>query len=170
MTPRLALPCATLIFAVASLAPAGAVAAAPGAHGARTVPVAPAHGPRHRPGYPSHGHGHRHFGHSHHWWGVYWAAPFLWGGYYLGYPYPWAYWGPRYGWYSDRPAWTEPVEAGAIVPSEAAAAPSTQVDATAPGAPTQRPLYLNYCPSAGAYYPKVSSCPEGWTMRQPEYR
>ena len=31
-----------------------------------------------------------------------------------------------------------------------------------PGAPTQGPLYMNYCESAKAYYPKVTSCPEGW--------
>jgi hypothetical protein len=30
------------------------------------------------------------------------------------------------------------------------------------GSPTQGPLYMNYCESAKAYFPKVNSCPEGW--------
>jgi len=30
------------------------------------------------------------------------------------------------------------------------------------GAPTQAPAYMNYCDSSKAYYPKVTSCPEGW--------
>ena len=36
-----------------------------------------------------------------------------------------------------------------------------------PGAPGQAPLYMNYCESAKAYYPKVASCPEGWKFIQP---
>ena len=33
---------------------------------------------------------------------------------------------------------------------------------TQPGAPTQAPAYMNYCESAKAYFPKVTTCPEGW--------
>ncbi|HET9577891.1 MAG TPA: hypothetical protein VFP44_08700 [Usitatibacter sp.] len=36
-----------------------------------------------------------------------------------------------------------------------------------PGSPTQGPLYMNYCESARAYYPKVTSCPEGWRFVAP---
>ena len=38
---------------------------------------------------------------------------------------------------------------------------STQVQ-PGPGAPTQAPAYMNYRESAKAYYPKITSCPEGW--------
>jgi len=34
-------------------------------------------------------------------------------------------------------------------------------------APRTGPLYLNYCDSAKAYYPKVTSCPEGWKFIEP---
>jgi hypothetical protein len=40
-------------------------------------------------------------------------------------------------------------------------APTTEVPRSE-GAPSQAPAYMNYCESANAYYPKVTSCPEGW--------
>ncbi len=45
-------------------------------------------------------------------------------------------------------------------------APTTQV-VPGPGAPNQGPLYMNYCESAKAYYPKVTTCPEGWKFIAP---
>jgi len=35
------------------------------------------------------------------------------------------------------------------------------------GAPSQGPLYMNYCASAKAYFPKVTHCPEGWKFITP---
>ena len=35
------------------------------------------------------------------------------------------------------------------------------------GVPTQGPLYMNYCGSAKAYFPKVTTCPEGWKFVKP---
>lgn len=51
--------------------------------------------------------------------------------------------------------------------------PTTEVPPPAPGedgGPTQRPLHLNYCHSAGAWFPNVRSCPGGWRLVLPEYR
>jgi hypothetical protein len=50
--------------------------------------------------------------------------------------------------------------------------PTTQVPPPAPGedgGPTQRPLHLNYCDSARAWFPHVRSCPGGWRLILPEY-
>jgi len=47
---------------------------------------------------------------------------------------------------------------GAMAPMD----DGTDVAPYSPGAPTQGPTYMNYCDSARAYYPKVTSCPEGW--------
>jgi len=33
--------------------------------------------------------------------------------------------------------------------------------------PQQGPLYMNYCESARAYFPKVTTCPEGWKLSNP---
>lgn len=46
-------------------------------------------------------------------------------------------------------------------PAGAAPQPRTE------GAPASPPLYMNYCESSKAYYPKVTSCPEGWRFQQP---
>jgi hypothetical protein len=35
------------------------------------------------------------------------------------------------------------------------------------GSPERGPLYMNFCESANAYYPKVTSCPEGWKFQPP---
>jgi len=51
--------------------------------------------------------------------------------------------------------------------------PTTELPPPAPGedgGPTQRPLHLNYCDSAGAWFPHVRSCPGGWRLVLPEYR
>jgi len=88
--------------------------------------------------------------------GFYFGAPWVWGPWYWwGYPYD-TYYAP----YATYPAAAAPVESypeGAMQP-----APSTEVDPNAPGAPTQAPAYMNYCVSAKAYFPKVTTCPEGW--------
>jgi hypothetical protein len=105
-------------------------------------------------------------------WGLY--DPYGYGGWGWGYGAP--YYGyPAYGYsypgggfpcapyeecYRDQVARSEPTP------------PTTEVPPPAPGAngtPTQRPLHLNYCDSARAWFPHVRSCPEGWRMVRPEY-
>lgn len=110
-------------------------------------------------------------------WGIYLGSPF-WaypygdpGGYAYSwsYPYPYGYYyPPRYSYpysrdyyYANPPAAYVPVR-----PREADLGPAPRV-APGPGAPTQAPLYRNYCPSAQAYYPKVAQCPEGWKFIEP---
>jgi hypothetical protein len=113
----------------------------------------------------SHGGGHygggHHGGHGHSYWygGYYWpyyawaAAPLWYGSYYWGSPY----WD---GYYPSGPvAYREPYPMS-VAPNEFEVS-STEVQ-RAPGAPTQAPAYRNYCESAKAYYPKVTTCPEGW--------
>lgn len=87
-------------------------------------------------------------------------------------------WGPwYYGLYSSWPyydAWyPSPYYGPAPYPYAVADAgpppPTTEVPPFAQGAPTQRPLYLNFCESAKAYYPKVTTCPEGWRLATPSY-
>jgi hypothetical protein len=97
------------------------------------------------------------------------------------------YWGPRYGFYFGAPIllgsyWGSPwwddyyypyyprstvVYRERIVEPYPASYPEYEVSSTeivprAEGAPTQAPAYRNYCESAKAYYPKVTTCPEGW--------
>lgn len=53
------------------------------------------------------------------------------------------------------------------------AAPTTEVAPAAAGAeggPTERPLHLNYCDAAKAWFPHVRTCPEGWRLVRPDYR
>lgn len=93
--------------------------------------------------------------------GVYLAAPWLIGGwgwpyYYDNYYYPgntviYRDVGPYPQSYPDQP--------GELIPS-------TQVP-QGEGAPSQGPLYMNYCESAKAYFPKVTTCPEGWRLATP---
>jgi hypothetical protein len=89
--------------------------------------------------------------------GLYVGAPLLWPGYWGYYPYDYYY--PRTV-VVDRIV--EPYPAsypdGAMAPMDDAPA----VAPYGPGAPSQAPTYMNYCDSARAYYPKVTSCPEGW--------
>jgi hypothetical protein len=115
----------------------------------------------HRSGTWSGGHwsgGHHWVGHPRHRWhgGVsfYFGVPLFWPAYYWGWPY----------YYYDYPRTVIYREVERIPEGEIA--PSTEVQ-PAPGAPAQGPLYMNYCESAKAYYPKVTSCPEGWKFVEP---
>ena len=85
--------------------------------------------------------------------GVFVGAPLFWWGW-PGYYDPYYYYGPPPVVYRDVvPAYPD----GQMAP-----APQTEMAVPGPGAPSQGPLYMNYCESARAYYPKVASCPEGW--------
>ena len=113
----------------------------------------------HSPGHWSGG-GHRggHWGGGYRWgprFGFYLGAPVLFGAYAWGYPYDYYY--PRTV-IVDRVLERYPASYPQGVMESA---PTTEVPMT-PGAPTQGPAYMNYCDSAKAYYPKVTSCPEGW--------
>jgi len=115
-----------------------------------------------------HGGGHGgywHGGHSHGgyyggwWWGwpVAWSAAYWWG-----YPY-WGYGYPYYGYYGYPYSYDYgyPYDGAGYGAPAYQDAPTTEV-VPGPGAPQQAPAYMNYCDSAKAYYPKVTSCPEGW--------
>ena len=87
--------------------------------------------------------------------GLYVGAPFLFAPWYYGYPYDYYY--PRSTViYRDVEPYPEPYPEGYMSP------PSTEVAPPAVGAPQQAPAYRNYCESAKAYFPKVTTCPEGW--------
>jgi hypothetical protein len=89
--------------------------------------------------------------------GFYFGAPWVWGPWYWGgYPYDYYYQGYAYPTYPADPG------PGAYPEGTIQTPPTTQVDPNAPGAPTQAPAYMNYCVSAKAYFPKVTTCPEGW--------
>jgi hypothetical protein len=99
---------------------------------------------------------HRHRWHGH--WGLYFGFPIAWSAWHWGwpaydpffYPYPRAY------------VYREVERLPEMGPAE-----TTEISPQAEGAPTQGPLYMNYCESAKAYFPKVTSCPEGWKMTTP---
>lgn len=106
-------------------------------------------------------------------WGLGWGVPLglaWYGSAAWGYPYSPAYaYGPAYpayGYacaYGDdcwRAAQAEPTPETTVVPPPA---PGEE------GGPTQRPLHLNYCDSAKAWFPHVRSCPGGWRLIRPEY-
>ena len=83
--------------------------------------------------------------------------------YYPYYPNRYPYYGyrPYYGYPYYGPQYYAPdYGSGMVYPSEQQ--PETTNVNPGPGAPTQEPAYRNYCESAKAYYPKVTSCPEGW--------
>ena len=77
------------------------------------------------------------------------------------------YWGSPYYW--DYPRETvvyrevirEPAE------GEVRDAPSGSPEPRSEPAPSSGPLYMNYCESAKAFYPKVRNCPEGWKFITP---
>ena len=102
-------------------------------------------------------HGHRHGWHGPRL-GLYIGAPLLFGPYYWGHPWYDSYYGPRvvYREVIREPEYVEVDREPAV-----REAPRTE------GAPTQGPAYMNYCASAKAYYPKVTSCPEGWKFLTP---
>ena len=118
-----------------------------------------ARGGGHSPGHWTGG-GHRgsHWGGGYRWgprFGFYFGAPVLFGAYAWGYPYDYYY--PRTV-IVDRVLERYPASYPQGVMESA---PTTEVPMTQ-GAPAQGPSYMNYCDSAKAYYPKVTSCPEGW--------
>ena len=102
-------------------------------------------------------------GHGGHWgghWygprvGLYIGAPILWSPWYWGYPYDYYY--PRTVIYRGVERYPASYPDGYLEPAPS----STEVPRTE-GAPTRAPAYMNYCESAKAYFPKVTSCPEGW--------
>ncbi|HEX4333076.1 MAG TPA: hypothetical protein VH040_13115 [Usitatibacter sp.] len=86
------------------------------------------------------------------WWG--WPLAFgPW--YWWGYPYDY-YYGSYY--YPSYPAGDQYPQG--VMPPDAQSESAPPVGA--PGTPTQGPTYMNYCESAKAYFPKVTTCPEGW--------
>lgn len=116
-------------------------------------------------GWSGRGHGHyggRHWHGGHRWhgpsFGFYIGAPLLLGSYYWNDP-----------WYWDRPAvvYREVIREpeGFETEREPEAAPADVPGGE--GAPAQGPLYMNYCASAKAYFPKVTKCPEGWKFISP---
>lgn len=145
--------------------------------------AAPSHGVSHGT-YRGGGGGHYHGGYYRpgYWgwgWGLAIGLPWA----YYGWYDPW-YWGyPRYyarapydacaqddDCWSERRALSEPPAPTTQVPPSGAIAPAPVAPAgAAEGAPTQRPLHLNYCDAAKAYYPAVTSCPSGWRMTGPAY-
>jgi hypothetical protein len=160
-----------LVAAFAAIGLAAAVPAAAQRHGGG------GHGGGH--GYGGHGGhwgGHYYGGHGGHYggwggWSFYLGVPFYWPSYYYGYPYyysypSYAYANPYYApppYYGYSYSYPEPYS---VVPQEEDLGPTTQVQ-PGPGSPSQGPLYMNYCESAKAYYPKVTQCPEGWKFIAP---
>jgi hypothetical protein len=121
------------------------------------------HGGGHWNGNRGHWGGHGHHYRGGRYWGpsVYWGWPLgLSAAWYWGWPYYDSFYYPRAVYYVDR--YAAPYPEGMLEP-----APATAEVPSAPGAPTQGPLYMNYCESAKAYYPKVASCPEGWKFIAP---
>jgi hypothetical protein len=184
-------------LAVAGLLGAAEIPAAPASrsHGISVSgPRHPGAAPSHRGNFrPSHPGSHRpspgtHWNRGHwnnsHWgwglglgigvpWALGWYDPFwgpAWGHAYSYYP-PYAY-GPVYRGYGyaceqDEDCWRERQS------RSEPAAPTTEVAPAAPGeegGPTQRPLHLNYCDSAKAWFPHVRTCPGGWRLVLPDYR
>jgi hypothetical protein len=107
------------------------------------------------------GHWSGHRGHwGGHWYGprlgLYIGAPLLFGSYYWGYP-----------WYYDEPRviYREVIREPEVIETDPEPA-STELP-RGEGSPSQGPLYMNYCASAKAYFPKVTRCPEGWKFITP---
>jgi hypothetical protein len=111
--------------------------------------------------------------------GRYYGAPYY-GGYYGGWGWGWAglglglaltspYWAgyPGYGYgYSVAPAYVDPAYSQGQLQPSVPPPPTTQVpQGPVADAPTQRPLYLNYCAAVSAFYPQIQSCPSGWVFR-----
>ena len=125
----------------------------------------------HSGGHFSGGHfGGGHFvGHGGHFFGprfsFFLGVPLLWGPYYWGAPYYAPYYSPYYDGYYGYPDAPAVYQEREVVPYETE--PATTQARPGPGAPSQGPLYMNYCASAKAYYPKVTQCPEGWKFIEP---
>ena len=140
---------------VAALAAAGMAASfdapAQQKHGFRGHHGGGHHGGRH--------HGGRHHGHGH------WHGPRI--GLAIGLPLAFG-WG--YGYYNDPWFYGPPVvyrEREVIREVEPSPEPASTEIPRGEGAPAQGPLYMNYCESSRAYFPKVTRCPEGWKFISP---
>ena len=139
-----------------------AAVAAAGLGAAFDVPAQEQHGFRGGHGGRHHG-GHWRGGHGH------WYGPRI--GLAIGVPFAlgWGWgWGP--GWYGDPYYYGPPVvyrEREVIREVEPEREPATTELPRGEGSPTQGPLYMNYCASAKAYFPKVTQCPEGWKFIAP---
>lgn len=119
-------------------------------------------GGRHGAYYGGHPGGYRH-GHWHGGLSFHYGVP-IWGPWYYGLYSSWPYYD---AWYPSP--YYGPAPYPYAVADAGPPPPTTAVPPIAEGAPTQRPLYLNYCESAKAYYPKVTTCPEGWRLATPGY-
>jgi hypothetical protein len=97
------------------------------------------------------------------WGGRYWAPRI---GFYVGAPLLWSswYWGWPYDYYGY--GYPRTVVVDRVIEREGVMEPSADAR-PGPGAPAQAPLYMNYCESAKAYYPKVTTCSEGWKFIAP---
>jgi hypothetical protein len=128
--------------------------------------------------YGGHGHGASHWGWG---WGLALGVPWA-----LGFYDPWYRNYPQYGYgtyYAPGPHATCEPNSDCWIERQSQAeppAPTTQVapqgpvgappgPAPAEGAPTQRPLHLNYCEASRAWFPAVSRCDSGWRMTRPAY-
>ncbi|HEX4943131.1 MAG TPA: hypothetical protein VFV55_02190 [Usitatibacteraceae bacterium] len=138
------------------------------------------HSGNHRPGSGARWNGGNwdHRSHSHWGWGLGLAFGVPWA---LGWYDPW-YWGPAYypPYYGygpvyrsygyaceqDEDCWRERQSRGEPAPATTEVAPAAPGEE---GGPTQRPLHLNYCDSAKAWYPHVRTCPGGWRLVRPDY-
>jgi hypothetical protein len=117
-------------------------------------------------GHRGHGGGHPwrgHRGHGH-WgggasWGIYFGAPLV-----LGAGWGWPYYAD-FGYPRETIIYRER-EVHPREFDEAGPEATTEVPRGA-GTPSQGPLYMNYCESARAYFPRVTSCPEGWKLATP---
>jgi hypothetical protein len=149
-------------------------------HSGRAVSRAPAHagGGSH----PGPGGWHRHYYGPRYGWGWAWGlgigVPLALGWYdpFWGPPY-YPYYGPAYRAYGypdpcagDEECWRAR-QAPAQPPAPTTEAPPPPAPPALGSAepPTQRPLHLNYCDSAKAWYPQVKTCPGGWRLIRPDY-
>ena len=146
---------ATALAAAAILVITDVQAQSSGRHGSGASGGTHSHG-GHRGG---HHHGRHHWhGYSHFWgptWGWHFGIPLFWGA-----AWGWPYYYDYYDFPRDRLVYRE-VER---VPE---AFPEGTMVPRGEGAPTRGPLYMNYCESAKAYFPKVTKCPEGWRLATP---
>ena len=138
------------------------VVAAVAAAGMALVADAQAAGPVHSGARPSGGGGHWSGGHFRGGWGGRYWYPSV--GFYVGAPLLWSawYWGWPYDYYYPRTVvYDRVIERYPAAYPDGVMEPSTEAP-RGMGAPAQEPAYRNYCESAKAYYPKATSCPEGW--------
>jgi hypothetical protein len=79
---------------------------------------------------------------------------------------PW-YWGsPYYYGYGPTVVYREAEQNPQFLEHQIGPA-TTEVPRSGQAMPSQGPLYMNYCESARAYFPKVTACPEGWKLSTP---